>query len=67
MVNRLFQTTEEKNKIMESLNALNEVSLSRDNDAISKLRSFLGEQYQDWIEIDFSVCVLLPARRLPLL
>ena len=47
-------TTEEKNKIMESLNALHEVSLSVDNDGISKLRSFFGEQYQDWIEIEFS-------------
>lgn len=47
-------TIEEKKKIMESLNALNEVSVSADNDSISKLRSFLGEQYQDWIEIEFS-------------
>lgn len=47
-------TTEEKNKIMDSLNALNEVTLSVDNESISKLRSFLGEQYQDWIEIEFS-------------
>lgn len=47
-------TTEEKTKIMESLNALNEVSLSGANDSISKLRSFLGEQYHDWIEIEFS-------------
>ncbi len=39
---------------MESLNALNEVSLSVDNDSVSKLRSFFGEQYQDWIEIEFS-------------
>lgn len=47
-------TIEEKKKIMESLNALNEVSFSADNDSISKLRSFLGQQYQDWIEIEFS-------------
>ena len=47
-------TTEEKAKIMESLNALNEVSFSDDKESISKLRSFLGEQYQDWIEIEFS-------------
>lgn len=47
-------TIEEKEKIMESLNALNEVSVSADNDSISKLRSFLGEQYQNWIEIEFS-------------
>ena len=47
-------TKEEKKKLLESLNALSEVSLSEDKDAVSKLRSFLGEQYQDWIEIDFS-------------
>ena len=47
-------TTEEKKKILESLNALNEVSLSVADDSVSKLRSFLGEQYQDWIEIEFS-------------
>ena len=47
-------TTEEKKKIMESLNALNEVSLSVADDSVSKLRSFFGEQYQDWIEIEFS-------------
>lgn len=47
-------TTEEKSKIMESLNALNEVSLTDENDSLSKLRSFLGNQYQDWIEIEFS-------------
>lgn len=65
-------TTEEKNKIMESLNALNEVSNFGDHDSISKLRSFFGEQYQDWIEIEFSswgnrsedVCILLSARGL---
>ncbi|MBQ4523219.1 MAG: YafY family transcriptional regulator [Lachnospiraceae bacterium] len=54
VLNKAVLTTEEKNKIIESLNALNEVSLSAHNDSISKLRSFLGEQYQDWIEIEFS-------------
>ena len=47
-------TVEEKGKIIESLNALNEVSPSGDKDAVAKLRSFLGEEYQDWIEIEFS-------------
>ena len=47
-------TTEEKNKIMESLNILNEVSLSDENASISKLRNFFGEQYKDWIEVEFS-------------
>ena len=47
-------TIDEKKKIMESLNALNEVSVSKNSESISKLRSFFGGQYQDWIEIDFS-------------
>lgn len=54
VLDRAVLTTEEKNKIMESLSALNEVSLTADDDSISKLRSFLGKQYQDWIEIEFS-------------
>lgn len=54
VLNKSVLTTEEKKKIMESLNALNEVSLSVDRDSVSKLRSFFGEQYQDWIEIEFS-------------
>lgn len=54
VLDKAVLTTEEKNKIMESLNALNEVSIYDDNDSISKLRSFLGEEYQDWIEIEFS-------------
>ena len=54
VLDRAVLTTEEKNKIMESLSALNEVSLTAADDSISKLRSFLGKQYQDWIEIEFS-------------
>lgn len=54
ILNKAVLTTEEKNKILESLNALSEVSLTIDDDAISKLRSFFGTQYQDWIEIEFS-------------
>lgn len=54
VLDKAVLTTEEKKKILESLNALNEVSLSSDNDAVSKLRSFFGEQSQDWIEIEFS-------------
>lgn len=75
VLDKAVLTTEEKNKIMESLNALNEVSNFGDHDSISKLRSFFGEQYQDWIEIEFSswgnrsedVCILLPARGLSFL
>lgn len=54
VLDKAVLTTEEKNKIMESLNALNEVSLSADDEAIAKLRTFLGEQYRDWLEIEFS-------------
>lgn len=54
VLDKAVLTTEEKKKIMESLNALNEVSLSADKDSVSKLRSFLGEEYPDWIEIEFS-------------
>ena len=54
VLDKAVLTTKEKNKIMESLSALNEVSLTVDDDSISKLRSFLGKQYQDWIEIEFS-------------
>ena len=53
VLDKTVLTTEEKNKIMESLNALEAVSLD-DDDSMSKLRSFLGKQYQDWIEIEFS-------------
>lgn len=54
VLDKAVLTTAEKNRIMESLNALNEVSLTVDNDSMSKLHSFLGTQYQDWIEIEFS-------------
>lgn len=53
VLDKAVLTMEEKNKILESLNALNEVSFSTD-DSISKLHSFFGKQYQDWIEIEFS-------------
>lgn len=54
ILDKAVLTTEEKNKIMESLNALNEVSYKVDDDVLSKIRSFLGNQHQDWIEIEFS-------------
>ncbi len=54
VLDKAVLTTEEKDRIIESLNALNEVTPAVDKDSISKLRSFLGKQYQDWIEIEFS-------------
>ena len=54
VLDKSILTIDEKKKITESLNALNEVSVSKNSESISKLRSFFGGQYQDWIEIDFS-------------
>lgn len=54
VLNRSVLTAEEKGKIMESLNALNEVSPPEDKNFPAKLRSFLGDSGQDWIEIEFS-------------
>ncbi|MGN1343072.1 MAG: helix-turn-helix transcriptional regulator [Traorella sp.] len=52
VLDKAILTQEEKNKIMESLNAYSEVNFSK-GDSFTKLRRFLGE-YQDWIEISFS-------------
>ena len=54
VLDRSVLTAEEKGKIMESLNALNEVSPPEDKNFPAKLRSFLGDSGQDWIEIEFS-------------
>lgn len=47
-------TADEKEKILESLNVIDEVTFSGYNESIAKLRSFLGKENQDWIEIEFS-------------
>lgn len=54
VLDKTVLTTEEKNKILESLNALNEVTQSQNKQDMSKLQTFLGEHHQDWIEIEFS-------------
>ena len=54
VLDKTVLTTEEKEKILESLNVLNEVTFSGNKESVSKLQSFLGEQYQDWIEVEFS-------------
>lgn len=53
VLDKTVLTTEEKSKIFESLNAVNELDFYKDN-AREKLQNFFGEQYQDWLEIDFS-------------
>lgn len=54
VLNKAVLTTEEKNKILDSLNALNELEPSQDTDTASKLQTFFGDEYQEWIEVDFS-------------
>lgn len=54
VLNKTVLTTKEKERILESLNALNEVVFPEDKESMSKLQSFFGKQYQDWIEIEFS-------------
>ena len=54
VLDKTVLTTEEKTKILESLNALNEVTQSQNKQDMSKLQTFLGDHHQDWIEIDFS-------------
>ncbi len=54
VLDKAVLTTEEKARILESLNALNEVSFSENRDSMAKLQNFFGESYQDWIEIEFS-------------
>ena len=54
VLNKTVLTKDEKDRILESLNALSEVTFSKDSESMSKLHAFLGEQYQDWIEIAFS-------------
>ena len=54
VLDKTVLTTEEKTKILESLNALNEVTQSQNNQDMSKLHTFFGEHHQDWIEIEFT-------------
>lgn len=54
VLNKTVLTKDEKDRILESLNALNEVIFAKDRESMSRLQAFLGEQRQDWIEIEFS-------------
>ena len=54
VLDKTVLTTEEKTRILESLNALNEVTQSQNKQDMSKLQAFLGEHHQEWLEIEFS-------------
>lgn len=54
VLDKAVLTTDEKSKIFQSLNALNELNYNKNDSSIAKLRDFLGNDFQDWLEIDFS-------------
>ncbi len=54
ILNKTVLTDEEKTKIFESLNALNELRPDENHATMDKLKNFLGDRYYDWLEIDFS-------------
>ena len=54
VLDKTVLTTDEKSKILQSLNALNELDHNKGNGSTAKLRDFLGNDFQDWLEIDFS-------------
>ncbi|MDO5128235.1 MAG: YafY family protein [Eubacteriales bacterium] len=47
-------TIDEKRKLFEAMQAVSEVTSSKNKQELAKLSTFFGEQYQDWIEIAFS-------------
>lgn len=54
VLNKAVITDEEKENILSSLKAVNAVSLSKTDTALTKLSSLFGESNTDWIEVDFS-------------
>lgn len=54
VLNKAVLTEEEKAKIFESLNALNALQVDTKDTTLTKLKSFLGDRYYDWLEIEFS-------------
>ena len=54
VLNKAVITDEEKENILSSLKAVNAVSFSKTDTALTKLSSLFGESNTDWIEVDFS-------------
>lgn len=54
VLNKAVITDKEKEDIVSSLKAVNAVSLSKTDTALTKLSSIFGESNTDWIEVDFS-------------
>lgn len=54
VLDRTVLTHDERNKILESLQALGEISFEEEQAMYDKLQSFLGNETQDWLEVSFS-------------
>lgn len=54
VLNKAVLSKEEKKEILAAMQGLNAVNKNEFNGALSKLNSFLGENNENWIEVDFS-------------
>lgn len=54
VLDKTVLTIDEKRKLFEAMQAVSEVTSSKNKQELAKLSTFFGEQYQDWIEIAFS-------------
>lgn len=54
VLNKAVLTEEEKMDMSASLNALKELAYQNEKKNGSKLQMFLGDKFQDWLEVDFS-------------
>lgn len=54
VLDKALLTGKEKQQILESIQVLGAVGYEEESHALEKLRIFLGDGQQDWIEVDFS-------------
>ncbi len=54
VLNKTVLSAEEKKEILAAMQGLNAVNKNESSGALSKLSSFLGENSESWIEVDFS-------------
>lgn len=54
ILNKTVLTSKEKSDILSSLSAFEAVNLSKEENTSQKIKSILGDNNADWIEVDFS-------------
>ena len=54
ILNKTVLSKEEKKEIIAAMQGFNAVNKNEFNGALSKINSFLGENNENWIEVDFS-------------